>query len=144
MEDITFNYQRDMQLWIKTLQGLTIGIQCVGGELPLFFFSGWIIKRFGHWYCMAFGLLAFSIRFYLYSIITNPLWILPVEFINGITFGLFHAVLMSYSRIIAPPSAVTTVIGLSGALTEGVGRCNTVFFLLIKLHVPSVCYLHLC
>lgn len=124
MEDITFHYKSDMQIWIKTLQGMTIGIQCIGGEVPLFFFSGWIIKRFGHWYCMSFSLLAFSIRFYLYSIITNPLWILPVEFINGITFGLFYAVLMSYSRIIAPPNAVTTFIGLSGALTEGVGTCN--------------------
>ncbi|CAI6360268.1 unnamed protein product [Macrosiphum euphorbiae] len=121
MEDLTQKYHSEQQLWIKTLQGSAIGIQCIGGEMPFLFFSGWIIKRIGHTQCMALGLFTFAIRFYLYSIITNPIWILPVEFTNGITFGLCHAVLMEYSRIVAPASAVTTVVGFSGALFEGVG-----------------------
>lgn len=127
MEDITFKYQSDMQPWIKVLQGLVNGIQCIGGELPLYFYSGWIIERIGHENCMSLGLLAFSVRFYLYSVITNPVWILPVEFVNGITFGLFHAVLMSYARIIAPENAVTTLVGISGSLFEGVGTYMFVF-----------------
>lgn len=121
MEDITFKYQRDKQPWIKTLQGLASGIQCIGGEVPFLFFSGWIIKRLGYWYCMSLGLFSCALRFYLYSIITNPVWILPVEFLNGITFGLCHAVLVAYARIIAPPNSVTTLVGLAGALYEGVG-----------------------
>ncbi|XP_015372489.1 PREDICTED: major facilitator superfamily domain-containing protein 6-like isoform X2 [Diuraphis noxia] len=121
MEDLTRKYHSEKKLWIKTLQGSALGIQCIGGEMPFLFFSGWIIKRIGHSQCMALGLFTFAIRFYLYSIITNPIWILPVEFTNGITFGLCHAVLMEYARIVAPASAVTTVVGFSGALFEGVG-----------------------
>ncbi|CAI6371698.1 unnamed protein product [Macrosiphum euphorbiae] len=121
MEDLTQKYHSDKQSWTKTLQGLAIGIQCIGGELPLLFFSGWFIKRIGHTYCMALGLFAFALRFYLYSVITNPIWILPVEFTNGITFGLCHAVLLAYARFIAPQSSATTVVALSGALFEGVG-----------------------
>lgn len=121
MEDITSEYHSDKQPWIKTLQGITIGIQTTGGEMLFLMFSGWIIKRFGHWNCMALGLFSFAVRFYLYSIITNPVWILPVEFLNGITFGLSYAVLVSYATIIAPESAVTTLIGFSGALLEGIG-----------------------
>lgn len=121
MEDITIKYQSDMQPWIKTLQGLVNGIQCVGGELPFYFFSGQIIKRMGYENCMSLGLFAFFVRFYLYSVITNPVWILPVEFINGITFGLFHTILVSYSRIIAPENAVMTLVSIAGSLFEGVG-----------------------
>jgi len=136
MEDLTHKYHSEKQLWIKTLQGSAIGIQCIGGEMPFLFFSGRIIKRFGHTYCMALGLITFAVRFYLYSIITNPIWILPIEFTNGITFGLCHAVLMEYARIIAPVSAVTTVVGFSGALFEGVGMCisitvNDIFLIFI-------------
>ncbi|XP_029345971.1 major facilitator superfamily domain-containing protein 6 isoform X2 [Acyrthosiphon pisum] len=40
MEDLTQKYHSDKQSWTKTLQGLAIGIQCIGGELPLLFFSG--------------------------------------------------------------------------------------------------------
>ncbi|XP_026804101.1 major facilitator superfamily domain-containing protein 6-like isoform X1 [Rhopalosiphum maidis] len=121
MEDLTQKYHSENQLWIKTLQGSAIGIQCIGGEMPFLFFSGWIIKRIGHTNCMALGLFTFAIRFYLYSIITNPIWILPIEFTNGITFGLCHAVMMEYAKLVAPASAVTTVVGFSGALFEGVG-----------------------
>lgn len=122
MEDITSTNQPDKRPWIKTLQGLAIGIQCIGGEMPFLFFSGHIIKRIGHWHCMTLGLFAFAVRFHLYSIITDPVWILPVELINGITFGLSHSVLMAYAKSIAPVSAVTTVLSFSGSLFEGVGE----------------------
>lgn len=121
MEDLTRKYHSDKQSWTKTLQGFAIGIQCIGGEVPFLFYSGWLIKRIGHTYCMALGLFTFALRFYLYSVITNPIWILPVEFTNGITFGLCHAVLLAYARFIAPQSSSTTVVALSGALFEGVG-----------------------
>jgi len=132
MEDITIEYQGDILPWIKTLQGLANGIQCVGGELPFYFFSGQIIKRIGYENCMSLGLFAFFVRFYLYSVITNPVWILPVELTNGITFGLFHVVLVSYARKIAPENTVTILVGISGSLFEGVGMY--LYFLFLILH----------
>lgn len=122
MEEITLKHHSEKLAWMKTLQGLTTIVQCIGGELPFLFFSGWIIKRLGHWYCMTLGFFVFTVRFYLYSIITNPLWIVPVELLNGITYGLCHAVLIAYARIIAPPSTATTLVGFAGALYEGVGK----------------------
>lgn len=132
MEDITLKYHRDKQPWIKTLQGLTAGIQCILGEVPFLFFSGWIIKRLGYCYCMSLGLFVFFVRFYLYSVITNPIWILPVELLNGITFGLCHAVLIAYARIISPPNSVTTVIGFAGALFEGVGKFTSYTIIMLR------------
>jgi len=124
MEDMTKKYQSDMYPWIKTIEGGATFVQCMGGEMPFLFLSGQIIKLIGHGNCMSLCLLVFAVRFYLYTIIHNPIWILPVELTNGITFGLYHAVLMAYAKIIAPPNSVATLVGISGALFEGVGKCN--------------------
>ncbi|VVC36463.1 Major facilitator superfamily domain,Major facilitator superfamily associated domain [Cinara cedri] len=118
MEDLTLKYHVDKHSWIKTLQGAALFIQCLGDEMP-FFFSGWII--IGYSYSMCLWLFGFYVRFYLCSIITNPVWILPIDLINGITFGLFHYVMVGYAKIIAPPNAVTTVVGFTGSLFKGVG-----------------------
>ncbi|KAJ8965602.1 hypothetical protein NQ317_004361 [Molorchus minor] len=106
---------------VKTLQGLVMAIQCLGGELPFFFLSGWILKKIGHVYTMSLVLLVLGLRLSLYSILTNPWWILPIEFSNGLTFGLFFACMASYASIVAPPGTEATMQGLVGAVFEGVG-----------------------
>lgn len=100
-----------------------MGIQCFAGEVPFFFWSGSIIKRLGHLNCMSLVLGVFAIRFFAYSILTNPVWVLAIELTNGITFGLAYAVLMSYASIIAVPGTENTMIGLVAGVFEGVGKC---------------------
>lgn len=96
-------------MWIKTLQSLVMVIQCFGGELPFLFLSGWILKRIGHINAMSLVLFGFSIRFLLYSTLTNPWYVLPIELLNGITFGVFYATMASYASIVAPPGTEATV-----------------------------------
>lgn len=122
IEDVASNYECSSQGWIKTLQGLAMGVQCFGGEVPLFFWSGSIIKRLGHLNCMSLVLGVFAFRFFAYSILTNPIWVLVIELTNGITFGLAYAVLMSYASVIALPGTESTMIGLVGGVFEGVGK----------------------
>lgn len=109
LEDMAKEYSNNSKNWIKTLEGIVMAVQCLGGELPFFFLSGWILKRIGHVYAMSLVLLAIGIRYILYSVITNPWWVLPVELSNGLTFGLFYASMASYASIIAPPGTATTV-----------------------------------
>ncbi|KQS43807.1 major facilitator superfamily domain-containing protein 6-A isoform X1 [Drosophila erecta] len=106
---------------IKTLEGLVMGIQCFGGELPFFFLSGWILKKIGHVNAMSLVLFGFGVRFILYSMLQNPWYILPVELMNGVTFGLFYATMASYASIVAPPGTDATMQSLVGAIFEGVG-----------------------
>ncbi|CAG2055051.1 unnamed protein product [Timema podura] len=70
---------------------------------------------------MSLVLLAFGIRFLLYSFLYNPWWCLPIELLQGVTFGLFYATMASYASIVAPPGTEATVQGLVGAIFEGVG-----------------------
>lgn len=39
LEELTNNYHPEIKPWIKTLQGLALIIQCIGGEVPSFFLS---------------------------------------------------------------------------------------------------------
>lgn len=94
---------------MKTLEGLVMGIQCFGGELPFFFLSGWILKKIGHIHAMSLVLLGFGVRFLFYSILSDPWWVLPIEFMNGITFGIFYSTMASYASILAPSGTEATI-----------------------------------
>lgn len=144
--------------WIKTLEGLIMCIQCFGGELPFFFISGWLLKKIGHINAMSLVLFAFGIRFLLYSLLIDPWWCLPIEMLNGLTFGTFYATMTSYASIVAPPGTEATVQGLVGAVFEGVGVSlgsflagvllnymkGATMFRLYGLVVLVICALHIC
>lgn len=71
----------------------------------------------------AFSLMffTFAVRFFLYSIIENPIWVLPVEFLNGITFALAYSAAILYAAQLAPPGAEGTLQGLVGLTYNGIG-----------------------
>ncbi|CAG9859600.1 unnamed protein product [Phyllotreta striolata] len=106
---------------VKTLEGLIQGVHTVFGEAPFFFISGRIIKRMGHVNTMSLVLFGIGVRFCLLSVIKDPWYFLPVELLNGISFGLFFACMASYASIIAPVGTEATMQGLIGAVFEGVG-----------------------
>ena len=109
LEDLADAHSCDNNSWIKTLQGLTMGIQCFGGELPFFFLSGWVLKKIGHINAMSVVLLGFSARLFLYSLLTNPWWVLPIELLHGITFGIFYSTMASYASLVAPSGTEATL-----------------------------------
>ncbi|XP_013146484.1 PREDICTED: major facilitator superfamily domain-containing protein 6-A [Papilio polytes] len=118
LEDI---YGCDNSDYVKTLQGLVSAIQTFGGEIPFMFASGYILKKLGHVNMMSLVLFAFGVRFVLYSLLTNAWWVLPIEMLQGITFGMFYPTMASYANVVSPPGTETTVQGLVGAVFEGVG-----------------------
>ncbi|PNF21627.1 hypothetical protein B7P43_G11266 [Cryptotermes secundus] len=121
LEDLATAEGCDMLQWMKTIEGLVMGVQCFGGELPFLFLSGRILRKIGHVHAMSLVLFAFGIRFVIYSILKNPWWCLPVELFQGFTFGIFYATMASYASIVAPPGTEATVQGAVGAVFEGIG-----------------------
>jgi len=111
----------DHTTWLTLLLSLVMGIQCFAGEVPMFFLSGWVLKKLGHINTMTMVLAAFGLRFLLYSFLTDPWMSLPIEVLNGITFGIFYATMASYAHIIAPPGMEATMQGVVGAAFEGAG-----------------------
>ncbi|XP_001946757.2 major facilitator superfamily domain-containing protein 6-like protein B [Acyrthosiphon pisum] len=122
MEDLVFaNNNHDQRAWLKTLQGLAQGIQCFGGEIPFYFWSGCIIRKMGHINCMAIVMGAMAIRMYLYTVIWNPAWIIAIELLNGVSYALGGSVKMSYAKIMSPEDTTNTVIGII-ALFDCIGE----------------------
>ncbi|KAL4082822.1 hypothetical protein QTP88_029478 [Uroleucon formosanum] len=115
MEDlVSANNEHVQRAWLKTLQGLAQGIQCFGGEIPFFVLSGWIIKKIGYINCMTIVMGAMAIRMYLYTVIWNPVWIIAIELLNGLSYALGQSVKMSYAKIMSPEDTTSSMIGILG------------------------------
>ncbi|XP_014287827.1 major facilitator superfamily domain-containing protein 6-B isoform X2 [Halyomorpha halys] len=121
IEDLALSSPGFDQSRLSTLEGLMLTVQCYLGEIPFFFTSGWILKKVGPPKSMVIVLFAIAIRFLLYSSLTDPWWVLPIEVLNGVTFGLFYAVMVTYASSIAPPGTEATVQNIVGSLFEGGG-----------------------
>ncbi|GBM03868.1 Major facilitator superfamily domain-containing protein 6-B [Araneus ventricosus] len=105
----------------QTLMGLCIAVQCLVAEVPFFFFSGWLIKIFGHFYCIIGTFAAFAVRLGLYYVLEDPWLVLPIEALHGITFGVFYASMTGYASDSSPPGTEATMMGILGGLYEGLG-----------------------
>lgn len=58
---------------------------------------------------MTLVLLTLGIRLTLYSVLTNPWWVLPIEFTQGMTFGIFYAAMTMYANVVAPSGTAATL-----------------------------------
>ncbi|XP_022182048.1 major facilitator superfamily domain-containing protein 6-A-like isoform X2 [Myzus persicae] len=121
LEDLSKMYHPETIPNIKSLEGLTQTIQCVGGEVPFFFLSSFILKRVDNMKVFSLMFFLFAVRFLLYSIITNPVWVLPVELLNGLTFALAYSAATSYAAELAPVGAEGTLQGIVGTALQGIG-----------------------
>lgn len=112
----------------QLLLGLVAGVQCLVTEVPFFFFSGWFIKKFRHFYCLIASIAAFALRLGLYTILHNPWMVLPIEVLHGITYAVFCAAMTLYAVECAPPGTEATMLGILGGIFEGLGNVTNIQF----------------
>ncbi|GFS84183.1 major facilitator superfamily domain-containing protein 6 [Nephila pilipes] len=105
----------------RFLLGMTQSVQCFVGEIPCMFFSGWLIKKFGHFNILTLSLLSYCIRFLWYSYLKNPWLVLPVELFHGITYGAYYPVVASYAKLSAKPGTEATTQAVLFTTHEGLG-----------------------
>ena len=60
-------------------------------------------------------------RFFLYVIILDPWYILPVNLLHGFTYGIMYSSLTAYMSSLTPPSLHGTTQGLINTLTWNLG-----------------------
>nr|XP_054769492.1 major facilitator superfamily domain-containing protein 6-like [Lytechinus pictus] len=104
----------------QTLIGVLEAIQSIA-ELILGYFSRRFLNYLGYITSLTLGLAVYAIRFVCYAAISNPLWLIPVEILHGISFLLTWTTLVSYLGTAVPAECMTTVQGILGALYFGLG-----------------------
>ena len=66
-------------------------------------------------------IFSYGLRFLGYFLLTNPWFVLFLEPLHGITFGLMYAAASSYASSITPPGMHGTIQGLIGGIHFGTG-----------------------
>ncbi|MAS35863.1 MAG: hypothetical protein CL610_17775 [Anaerolineaceae bacterium] len=105
------------------LYGLLIAIAGVS-ELPVFFFSGWLLRRFKPRGLLVIAFSMYMVRTLLLSIIPSPEWAIIPQLMHGLSFSALWSASVVYVKQIAPSglgataqSALTvTLFGIAGVV----------------------------
>ncbi|XP_031825774.1 major facilitator superfamily domain-containing protein 6 jef isoform X2 [Nomia melanderi] len=96
-------------------------------EIFAYFSSFKLIRQIGHVKVLCMGLAGNVLRFLYISWLTKPWWVLPFEFIQGITHAAVWAACCSYIAHNTPPQLRTSAQGVLQGIHHGLGRgCGAV------------------
>ncbi|XP_018313683.1 major facilitator superfamily domain-containing protein 6 isoform X1 [Mycetomoellerius zeteki] len=96
-------------------------------EIFAYFFSFKLIRQIGHVKVLCLGLGGNVLRFLYISWLKNPWWVLPFEFIQGITHAAVWAACCSYIAHNTPAQLRSSAQGVLQGLHHGLGRgCGAV------------------
>jgi MFS transporter, PPP family, 3-phenylpropionic acid transporter len=91
-------------------------------EIPFLLFSGKIFKRIPISIILIVAALASSIRWFLFTVITNPFWILPVQVLHGLIFIVLFVTLATFINCEVPAEWKASGQTLNGLLSLGAAR----------------------
>lgn len=110
-----------------TLFGVASVINHVS-ELLAYFLTGSLIIRYGHVKVLYAGLLGNVCRFMYISLLRHPWWVLPFEFVQGLTHAAVWAACCAYITNAIPVELRSSAQGILQGLHHGLGRgCGAVF-----------------
>uniref|UniRef100_A0A1B0CTQ3 Major facilitator superfamily associated domain-containing protein n=2 Tax=Lutzomyia longipalpis TaxID=7200 RepID=A0A1B0CTQ3_LUTLO len=96
-------------------------------EIFAYFFSFRLITQIGHVKVLCLGLVGNILRFLYISYLKNPWWVLPFEFMQGITHAAVWAACCSYIAHNTPQPLRSSAQGVLQGLHHGLGRgCGAV------------------
>jgi len=102
------------------LMGLSLTIATIS-ELPVFFYSEQMLKRWKARSIIIFSMWMYVIRNLALAFIRAPTQVLPVQLLNGITFSSLWTAAVTYTSEISPPGMGATGQGLLSATQMGLG-----------------------
>lgn len=104
----------------RTLMGLSQTVATLS-EMPVFFFSAMLLRRFGARWLLLLALGAYVVRLLAYTLLP-PVWlVLPINLLHGLTFSALWVAGVSYAAEVAPKGMGATAQGLFTGVTMGLG-----------------------
>lgn len=98
-------------------------------EIPVFFLLGKYGHRFKPLPLLAFAGFMYACRFALVSVVQSPLWLVPIQAMHSVTFGIFLVTALRYITVVIPDEyrssgqALFAVvwIGIAGVISGTLG-----------------------
>jgi PPP family 3-phenylpropionic acid transporter len=102
----------------KTLMGLSLTVATLS-ELPVWFFSDRLLRRWGARGTLALSLLACAGQAFAYSFMRTPWLVLPIQLLHGPAFSAMWAAGVSYASEMAPEGMGATAQGVFAGVAMG-------------------------
>jgi PPP family 3-phenylpropionic acid transporter len=107
----------------SSLMGMSLLVATIS-EIPIFFYSDRLLRRWGAHGLLSMSLLAFVIRLLGYAIMPRVWFVLPIHLLHGLTFSAMWVAGVSYANELAPPGMGATAQGLFGGVMMGLGAAT--------------------
>lgn len=102
------------------LLGLAFALNALS-ELPVLAFGSRLLARFGSRRLIVVALVVYAVRLLLYSLLTVPAWVLPIQLLHGPTYGAFLLASVTLAHTLAGKERAATAQGLLTAMSFGFG-----------------------
>jgi PPP family 3-phenylpropionic acid transporter len=90
-------------------------------EIPILFYVGSFIKRFGAYTVVIFAFAMTGLRFLFFAVAPNAEIVRFVQLLNGFNYPLLNVAGVTYADEQAPPGLRATAQGLFNVATGGIG-----------------------
>lgn len=104
----------------RTVMGLSL-LAATISEIPVLFFSGMMLRRWGPKGLMVISLIVYVLRSYSYAVVTAPWQVLMIQLTHGLTFSTMWVAGVSLAGEIAPPGLGATAQGIFSSTVMGFG-----------------------
>ena len=119
MDNCLFLRLRDLGA-ASGLMGLGRAAMCVS-EVPFFYFSGKLYKRFGIEQIMLFAVSTHVLQARAYALMIDPRFCVLTESLTGIVWGFMWPCALLHAQRLVPDCLKTTMVGLVTSIYWGVG-----------------------
>ncbi|XP_064616764.1 major facilitator superfamily domain-containing protein 6-like isoform X1 [Liolophura sinensis] len=85
-------------------------------EFFMFFITPMLIRVLGHWKLVSAGMATYAVRFLAYAALVNPMYVLLIQIVEGVTFACQWSAIVSHLSNQVPEHFQTQVQGVMQAL----------------------------
>jgi MFS transporter, PPP family, 3-phenylpropionic acid transporter len=104
----------------RTLMALSLTV-ATASEIPLWFASSWLLRRWGVRRMIGVSLLITAVRAYAYTYMSAPWLVLPISLLHGPSFAIMWTAGVAFADRVAPPGLKATAQSILAATSMGLG-----------------------
>jgi len=146
-------YMKDKLTSSNTIIGWAFSIAAVT-EVPCMLYLGALSDKIGRKPLIVVALFSYPLRLFLYTIVSQPYLILPIQLLHGFTFGVFYVASVAFVSDIASESRGTALglyntasnagsavgSGLAGVISNNYGLIYMYQFMTVFSFIPALLF----